>query len=133
MDWEEYISEIASDILKEQSPKRFAFDTVYRFLIFHDKQNVSLNLEVVSFTNSLPYNCFVNQSLLFSNKIKKPISFFCCLRAMHLSSLHVICFRLFQVRGKLYELLINCIPPEIILKVNVLLDNVAMLVFFFLL
>lgn len=23
MDWEEYISEIASDIMKEQSPKRF--------------------------------------------------------------------------------------------------------------
>ncbi|CAJ1947798.1 unnamed protein product [Sphenostylis stenocarpa] len=45
MDWEEYISEIASDIMKEQSPKR-----------------------------------------------------------------------LFQVRGKLYDLLINCIPPEIILK-----------------
>ncbi|XP_059428040.1 replication factor C subunit 3 isoform X1 [Corylus avellana] len=45
MDWEEYIAEIASDVMKEQSPKR-----------------------------------------------------------------------LFQVRGKLYELLINCIPPEIILK-----------------
>ncbi|XP_027175760.1 replication factor C subunit 3 [Coffea eugenioides] len=45
MDWEEYVSEIASDIMKEQSPKR-----------------------------------------------------------------------LFQVRGKLYELLTNCIPPEIILK-----------------
>ncbi|GAU16314.1 hypothetical protein TSUD_299460 [Trifolium subterraneum] len=45
MDWEEYISEIASDIMKEQSPKR-----------------------------------------------------------------------LFLVRGKLYELLVNCIPPEIILK-----------------
>lgn len=45
MDWEEYVSEIASDILKEQSPKR-----------------------------------------------------------------------LFQIRGKLYELLSNCIPPEIILK-----------------
>lgn len=45
MDWEEYISEIASDIMKEQSPKR-----------------------------------------------------------------------LYQVRGKLYELLVNCIPPEIILK-----------------
>ncbi|KAJ6854940.1 replication factor C subunit 3 [Populus alba x Populus x berolinensis] len=45
MDWEEYISEICSDIMREQSPKR-----------------------------------------------------------------------LFQVRGKLYELLINCIPPEIILK-----------------
>ncbi|XP_047322103.1 replication factor C subunit 3 [Impatiens glandulifera] len=45
MDWEEYVSEIASDIMKEQSPKR-----------------------------------------------------------------------LFQVRGKLYELLVNCIPPEIILK-----------------
>lgn len=29
-----------------------------------------------------------------------------------------ICFRLFQVRGKLYELLVNCIPPEIILKVR---------------
>jgi hypothetical protein len=29
MDWEEYISEIASDIMKEQSPKRFA----YSFLI----------------------------------------------------------------------------------------------------
>lgn len=27
-------------------------------------------------------------------------------------------FRLFQIRGKLYELLINCIPPEIILKVK---------------
>lgn len=26
--------------------------------------------------------------------------------------------RLFQVRGKLYELLVNCIPPEIILKVG---------------
>ncbi|KAH7537515.1 hypothetical protein FEM48_Zijuj03G0101100 [Ziziphus jujuba var. spinosa] len=45
MDWEEYISEIASDIMKEQSPKR-----------------------------------------------------------------------LYQVRLKLYELLVNCIPPEIILK-----------------
>ncbi|KAG5515984.1 hypothetical protein RHGRI_036877 [Rhododendron griersonianum] len=45
MDWEEYVSEIASDIVKEQSPKR-----------------------------------------------------------------------LFQVRGKIYELLINCIPPEIVLK-----------------
>uniref|UniRef100_A0A7N0V3W7 AAA+ ATPase domain-containing protein n=1 Tax=Kalanchoe fedtschenkoi TaxID=63787 RepID=A0A7N0V3W7_KALFE len=45
MDWEEYIFEITSDIMKEQSPKR-----------------------------------------------------------------------LFQVRGKIYELLINCIPPEIILK-----------------
>ncbi|XP_021282560.1 replication factor C subunit 3 [Herrania umbratica] len=45
MDWEEYISEIATDIMKEQSPKR-----------------------------------------------------------------------LFQVRGKVYELLSNCIPPEIILK-----------------
>ncbi|KAI3437047.1 AAA domain-containing protein [Psidium guajava] len=48
MDWEEYVSEIVSDIMKEQSPKR-----------------------------------------------------------------------LFQVRGKLYELLINCIPPVIILKVKV--------------
>ncbi|PIA59865.1 hypothetical protein AQUCO_00400616v1 [Aquilegia coerulea] len=45
MDWEQYVSEIASDIMQEQSPKR-----------------------------------------------------------------------LFMVRGKLYELLINCIPPEIILK-----------------
>ncbi|GMN38987.1 hypothetical protein TIFTF001_008206 [Ficus carica] len=45
MDWEEYIFEIASDIMKEQSPKR-----------------------------------------------------------------------LYQVRQKLYELLVNCIPPEIILK-----------------
>ncbi|KAH6779494.1 ATPase [Perilla frutescens var. hirtella] len=45
MDWEEYVSEIASSIFKEQSPKR-----------------------------------------------------------------------LFEVRGKLYELLLNCIPPEIILK-----------------
>ncbi|KAL4350859.1 hypothetical protein AHAS_Ahas10G0184100 [Arachis hypogaea] len=53
MDWEEYISEIPSDIMKEQSPK-------------------------VSHTY-MPY-------------------------------------RLFLVRGKVYELLINCIPPEIILK-----------------
>ncbi|KAG0475658.1 hypothetical protein HPP92_015344 [Vanilla planifolia] len=45
MDWEQYVSEIASDIMKEQSPKR-----------------------------------------------------------------------LFQVRGKVYELLANCIPPEVILK-----------------
>ncbi|KAL6005192.1 Subunit of heteropentameric Replication factor C (RF-C) [Asimina triloba] len=45
MDWEQYVSEIASDIVQEQSPKR-----------------------------------------------------------------------LFLVRGKLYELLVNCIPPEIILK-----------------
>ncbi|KAF2288155.1 hypothetical protein GH714_004702 [Hevea brasiliensis] len=45
MDWEEYVSEIASDIMREQSPKK-----------------------------------------------------------------------LFQVRGKLYELLINCIPSEIVLK-----------------
>ncbi|KAK4769921.1 hypothetical protein SAY87_030453 [Trapa incisa] len=45
MDWEEYVSEIVSDIMKEQSPKR-----------------------------------------------------------------------LFQVRGKIYELLTNCIPPEIVLK-----------------
>ncbi|XP_039170327.1 replication factor C subunit 3 isoform X1 [Eucalyptus grandis] len=52
MDWEEYVSEIVSDIMKEQSPKR-----------------------------------------------------------------------LFQVRGKLYELLINCIPPEILLKVKVHFSN----------
>ncbi|XP_074560784.1 replication factor C subunit 5-like [Curcuma longa] len=45
LDWEQYVSEIASDIMKEQSPKR-----------------------------------------------------------------------LFSVRGKIYELLVNCIPPEIILK-----------------
>jgi hypothetical protein len=45
MDWEEYISEIASDIMKEQSPKRFA----YSFLIFHDKQNVPLHLELDQF------------------------------------------------------------------------------------
>ncbi|XP_031474425.1 replication factor C subunit 3 isoform X1 [Nymphaea colorata] len=45
MDWEQYVSEIASDIVNEQSPKR-----------------------------------------------------------------------LFLVRGKLYELLVNCIPPEVILK-----------------
>ncbi|KAG9141609.1 hypothetical protein Leryth_022364 [Lithospermum erythrorhizon] len=45
MDWEQYVAEIASDILTEQSPKR-----------------------------------------------------------------------LFQIRGKLYELLTNCIPPEVILK-----------------
>ncbi|CAH9069111.1 unnamed protein product [Cuscuta epithymum] len=45
MDWEEYVAEVASDIMKEQSPKR-----------------------------------------------------------------------LFQVRGKLYELLSNCIPPDVILK-----------------
>lgn len=29
----------------------------------------------------------------------------------------ILCSRLFQVRGKIYELLTNCIPPEIILKV----------------
>ncbi|CAH8390184.1 unnamed protein product [Eruca vesicaria subsp. sativa] len=47
MDWEEYVSEIATDMLREQSPKS-----------------------------------------------------------------------LFQVRGKVYELLVNCIPPEVILKVS---------------
>ncbi|CAD5332861.1 unnamed protein product [Arabidopsis thaliana] len=45
MDWEEYVAEIATDMMKEQSPKK-----------------------------------------------------------------------LFQVRGKVYELLVNCIPPEVILK-----------------
>ncbi|KAG7603684.1 Replication factor C subunit 3 [Arabidopsis thaliana] len=45
MDWEEYVAEIATDMMKEQSPKK-----------------------------------------------------------------------LFQVRGKMYELLVNCIPPEVILK-----------------
>lgn len=29
MDWEEYISEIATDIMKEQSPKRFVFYAAY--------------------------------------------------------------------------------------------------------
>lgn len=45
--------------------------------------------------------------------------------ALHLTSLSNLgtCSRLFQVRGKLYELLINCIPPEIILKVNAQLRN----------
>ncbi|XP_056846035.1 replication factor C subunit 3 isoform X1 [Raphanus sativus] len=47
MDWEEYVAEISTDMLKEQSPKS-----------------------------------------------------------------------LFQVRGKVYELLVNCIPPEVILKVS---------------
>lgn len=31
---------------------------------------------------------------------------------------NVLSYRLFEVRGKLYELLTNCIPPEIILKVR---------------
>ncbi|KAK3013806.1 hypothetical protein RJ639_008090 [Escallonia herrerae] len=53
MDWEEYVSEIASDIMKEQSPKRFDTDA-------------------------------------------------CSCK---------------RVLAKFYELLINCIPPEIILKV----------------
>ncbi|CAN1263859.1 Replication factor C subunit 3 [Linum perenne] len=56
MDWEEYVSEISSDVMKEQSPKRFLI-------------KLAFGLD-----------------------------------------------RLFQVRGKLYELLVNCIPPEIILK-----------------
>ncbi|CAI0427957.1 unnamed protein product [Linum tenue] len=47
LEWEEYVSTLSSDIMKEQSPKR-----------------------------------------------------------------------LFEVRGKLYELLVNCIPPEILLKVH---------------
>lgn len=39
------------------------------------------------------------------------------------------CFRLFMVRGKFYELLMNCIPPEIILKVMLLwLDKVYLVV-----
>jgi len=29
MDWEDHISEIASDIMKEQSPKRFDFNAIY--------------------------------------------------------------------------------------------------------
>lgn len=113
MDWEEYISEIASDIMKEQSPKRFVFDAVCSFLIFLDKQNVSLNLEVVNVTNFLPDCVLLSTNLLYQ------------LLTCNASFVHrVICFRLFQVRGKLYELLINCIPPEIILKVNLLLYNV---------
>jgi hypothetical protein len=36
--------------------------------------------------------------------------------------------RLFQVREKLYELLVNCIPPEVILKVShVLFDFISCL------
>lgn len=74
MDWEEYVTEIATDMMKEQSPKGS----------FSSK---SFSLQFITF---IP-----------------PLS---------LSS--VVCFfRLFQVRGKVYELLVNCIPPEVILKV----------------
>lgn len=118
MDWEEYISEIASDIMKEQSPKRFVFDAVYSFLIFHGINKMfhwTLKLSVLQISYPIVYCC-------------QRISCFSYLRAMNILS--AVCFRLFQVRGKLYELLINCIPPEIILKVNLLLYNVPTLRFF---
>lgn len=34
MDWEEYVAEIASDIMKEQSPKRFDIFVSYCIAIF---------------------------------------------------------------------------------------------------
>ncbi|KAB1223299.1 Replication factor C subunit 3 [Morella rubra] len=61
MDWEEYVAEIASDIMKEQSPKRIP--------LFPQRET--------------------------SDYMKRTGP---------------------MVRGKLYELLVNCIPPEIILK-----------------
>ncbi|CAN6722962.1 unnamed protein product [Malus baccata var. baccata] len=73
MDWEEYVSEIASDIMKEQSPKR----------------------------------------TLFAHHFKSMAPFMFLI--LILGSLIVDAHR-FTVRQKLYELLLNCIPPEIILK-----------------
>ena len=49
----------------------------------------------------------------------------------HLIKYFSICCRLFQVRGKLYELLVNCIPPEIILKVKTTFFHVVIVNFFF--
>ncbi|KAK2638337.1 hypothetical protein Ddye_026132 [Dipteronia dyeriana] len=79
MDWEEYVSEIASDIMKEQSPKRYInlreVNGIRRVLLTPTNYNLDSILRILLSTT-----------------------------------------RLFQVRGKLYELLTNCIPPEIVLK-----------------
>lgn len=74
MDWEEYVAEIATDMMKEQSPKKSDSSESFSFTISNLKHTLNLSSIV----------CF---------------------------------FRLFQVRGKVYELLVNCIPPEVILKV----------------
>ena len=42
MDWEEYISEIASDIMKEQSPKRY-FSYVPFSVVFYAITNISIS------------------------------------------------------------------------------------------
>lgn len=54
MDWEEYVSEIASDIMKEQSPKRF--DQIFSLLGW-----MSILVSFLPFQN---YNIFCFQELI---------------------------------------------------------------------
>lgn len=42
MDWEEYVSEIASSIFKEQSPKRFDNDNLYYWHLRFKIANISI-------------------------------------------------------------------------------------------
>ncbi|KAK4786699.1 hypothetical protein SAY86_010532 [Trapa natans] len=107
MDWEEYVSEIVSDIMKEQSPKRFA----YSYTSCLCENFTFIIRKIIYISHCGDYFNFGYQpdthSILFLEVlvVHRLLCIFCI----------VLC-RLFQVRGKIYELLTNCIPPEIVLK-----------------
>jgi len=81
-------------------------------LFFHDKLIVQLKIVTCQVRGS-PVEFCCNQICLVSSLSD--------LSGLQCRFLCLIYLRLFQVRGKLYDLLINCIPPEIILKVNMFL------------
>lgn len=97
-DWELYVVEIANDIISEQSPKRW-FSGIVR----------SWRMYSTDFVRKTPDHRVLKCDQNFWN--------FCWTTYWSSNLLFGWC-RLFQVRGKLYELLSNCIPPEIILKVD---------------
>lgn len=44
MDWEQYVSEIASDIMKEQSPKRYSWQLLSTMIFSTTEQYVSYHI-----------------------------------------------------------------------------------------
>ncbi|KAH9618688.1 hypothetical protein KSS87_000807 [Heliosperma pusillum] len=165
MDWEEYVCEIASDIMKEQSPKRGCHPST-SFL--NPLPPPPLTAENPDFQPPLPPPPGESINSLFWRVHQQPSvaspstktivsgwfglvrggSTLCgeerdgdwkiigpwlmvepwrwCRKAVILSLVvgvlreyfnrGEVTVGLFQVRGKFYELLVNCIPPEIVLK-----------------
>ncbi|WMV06616.1 hypothetical protein MTR67_000001, partial [Solanum verrucosum] len=123
MDWEQYVSEIASDIMKEQSPK--SKSKGFAFWV----ELVSLGLPIVGYLSCVVCELLYRSGgftlcapmlrglFIFASELVETLHI--CKRTRLDATLVQARVRgagLFEVRGKLYELLTNCIPPEIILK-----------------